>query len=122
MTPTEFKFAALRETQVVGINQSPPAEMGVLATDLYAVLHAQLVADELPIWTISEDIPAGACQPMIWLLAFLLCSRLGAPDEEVARLAQLGAYGTSPQSLGERQLRRYLAVKYVPQPVATEYF
>jgi hypothetical protein len=122
VTPTELKFAALKETKIVGLLQTPPAEMGVLATDLYAVLHAQLVADELPIWTVSEDIPSGACQPMIWMLAFMLCARLGAPDEEVARLAGLGAYGANPQSLGEKQLRRYLAAKYVSQPIATEYF
>lgn len=96
--------------------------MGVLATDLYAVLHAQLVADELPIWTVSEDIPDGASQPMIWLLAFLLAPRVGAPDEEIARLTALGAYGANPQSLGEKQLRRFLASKYVSEPVATEYF
>jgi len=122
VTPTEFKFAALKETRVVGLLETPPAEMGSLATTLYAGLHAQLVADELPIWAIGEDVPDGVCQPMVWLLAFLLAPRIGAPEEEVARLTPLGAYGMEKPSLGERQLRRFLAQKYVSQPQPAEYF
>lgn len=122
MTPTELKYAAARETGVVGILETPSAEQGQILDERYEALHAQLMDDGIASWAIAEDIPDKMAQPMIWALAFIVAGPFGAPPEIVANLAAIGAYGTGRPTLAEKQLRQYSAQKYVPQPIATEYY
>ncbi len=122
MPPTELRFAALKETGIVGVLETPSAEQNALAEDRYAGLHAQLVTDGIARWSLTENIPAAVEQAMIWALAFLCAKPLGAPDEEVQRLAVLGAYGVTPMTMAERSIRKYAATRYVSQPATAEYF
>lgn len=122
MTPTELKFAALRETGIVGVLETPSAEQGALATDRYAALHAQMLDDGVATWALTENIPSKVEQPMIWALAFVVAGPLGAPQDVIDRLGALGAYGAPNPTMAEKQLRQYAAAKYVSQPVQTEYF
>jgi hypothetical protein len=124
MTPQELQFAALRETGVVAAGDTPTAEQGALASDRYALLHSMLLKQDLANWALTEDIPAKYAMPVTWMLAFLLASgeTLGVVPEVKADLATLGAVGSEPMSLGERQLRRLLAADYVSQTATSEYF
>lgn len=122
MTPIQLRYAALRETGIVGILETPSPEQDVEAQTKYAGLHAQLLQDGLANWAASEDIPAGAQQPLIWMLANLVAPPIGAPAEEITRLFALGSYRSPQPSVGERMLRSYAASQYVSQPATAEYY
>ena len=122
MTPFELRQAALRETGIGGMLATAEPEQDQLAVEKYAGLHGQLRRDGLATWAEDEDVPAGAQQAMVYLLANALAKPMGAPDEEVIRLSQLGSYGADRTSLGERMLLKYVASRYVSQPATAEYF
>lgn len=122
MTPLQLRFAALKETGIVGLLETPEAEHDTLAQEKYALLHAMLLKDRLATWALTEDIPAGACQGVIWMLAYLCAPRLGAPPEEIVRLMPLGMYPSNPPSLGEKTLRKFISQRFVSQPATADYF
>lgn len=121
MTPLELRFAALKETGIVGVLETPSAEQDQLAVARYQGLHAQLLKDNVADWAVDEDIPTGAEQPMIWMLAYLIANVLGASPEDVQRLAGLGMYKAPSTSIAERMLRSYMSSRYVSQPATAEY-
>ena len=124
MTPQELRFAALKELGVVDVDETPSAEQDVDCTAKYGSLHAMLLQDGLVTWTVTEDIPTRAEQPLIWMLAFACASSegFGAPLAKRADLAPFGAYGVTPASLGEKLLRKMLVREYVSLPAVSEYF
>lgn len=124
MTPYEIQFRALRELGVLSVYEHPPAEMGAAAEEKYASLHAELLRYGLAKWALTENVPAYAELPVIWMLAYLCaCSDgFGAPEGRRDSLAAYGSLGAPQISLGERKLRAMVATEYVPQPAQSEYF
>lgn len=124
MTPQQIQFAALREIGVVGVGETPTAEQGVNAASKYASLHAQLLKMGLVRWALTENIPAYAEQPVIWMLSYLCATSeaFGSLPEKKSELALLGALQLTPPSLGEKQLRVAVSRSYVSQPAQSEYF
>lgn len=124
MTPQELQFAALRELGVATLTEPPSAEHGVYAADTYASLHAMLLAEGLVAWALVEAIPAKYCQPVIWMLAFLMASgeTLGVPDEIKQAMAAMGSFLAPQISLGERQLRRLMADPYISQTATSDFY
>lgn len=124
MTPQELQFTALRETGVVAADEVPSAEQGVYVAERYRMLHSMLLAKGLAPWALAEDIPDKFAMPVVWMLAFLCASgeALGVAPSIRSDLATLGALGSTPLSVGERQLRQMVAAEYVSQPAQAEYF
>jgi hypothetical protein len=122
MTPLEVKTAALREIGAVSFNETAPAEEYAAAGEKYELLHAMLLEQNLATWALTEDIPDKCSMPVVWMLANLLTSTLGASEADVMKYQALGSLNASQLSLAERQLRRIVAADYVPQTATAEYF
>lgn len=122
MTPYDLKTEALRETGILEKTETAGAEEFAIATSRYELLHAMLLHDGLATWAYTEDIPDRCAVPVIWMLANVLATLFGVPVDRKNELQALGGYGAKQISLGERQLRKMQADRYVPQPALIEYF
>lgn len=124
MTPTQIKYSALETLGVIPVSGTPSAEQGVKVGEKYTALHAQLLSMGLVRWALTENVPAYAEQPVIWMLAYM-CSTseaFGALPSKQVELAPLGALRLAPPSIGEGQLRAAVSRSYVSQPAQSEYF
>lgn len=126
MTPTELRSRALQELGVLATGEDANAADGAIVDQKYAALYEMLVTEGLVTWSVDDEIPEFAEQPMIWMTAHLCAGSFGVSPQKKSELEQLGALNLLPAkggpSLAERQLRRQLAKGFVYQPVQTEYF
>jgi len=107
---------------IIGANETPSAEDGVLLAGAYAGLHDQLLSEGLVTWSATENIPNWAAPIMVAMLASLLVDEFGLADPRRSMLLLEGALGNAPVSPAERRLRRQLALPYVEHPVYVENF
>lgn len=122
MTPTELKLAALRELKVIAAGQDADAGDFALMGEKYTALHAMLLTKELVTWSLTEDVPAKAQEPVKMMLAAFAADEFGVPEPRLGQLMALGGFNLPQTSLAERQLRSVLAAKYVSHPVRTTYY
>ena len=126
MTPAALKKAVLKKLQVTAAGEVDAADDIAIITQKYAGLHQMLLIDGLVIWSLTEDVPAEAEQPVVAMLAALAASDFGIPEPRHSRLQLEGAFNlpitVGGPSLAERQLRKALAPKHISSTVVSEYF
>lgn len=126
MTPAQLKSAVLKKLQITAAGGSDAADDISILTDKYAGLHAMLLDAELVIWSLTENIPKKAEQPIVALLAAFAANEFGIPEPRYTRLQTEGAFNLPANrggpSLAETQLRKALSADYVSSPVVSEYF
>ncbi len=122
MTPAALKQAALEKIGKAGAGLTAPADDVEVCTSKYAGVHAQLLKAGLVTWTLAEDIPAHVQEPMTSVLAFAIASDFGIGEPRYTKFRLEGSVGDVQPSLAERQLRAALGIRYVSQPVKSEYF
>ena len=126
MTPAALKKAVLKKLQITAAGDVDAADDIAIITEKYTGLHQMLLIDGLVIWSLTEDVPAEAEQPIVAMLAALAASDFGIPEPRHSRLQLEGAFNlpitVGGPSLAERQLRKALAQKHISSPVVSEYF
>ena len=126
MTPAALKKAVLKKLQVTAAGDVDAADDVAIITEKYTGLHQMLLVDGLVIWSLTEDVPAEAEQPVVAMLAALAASDFGIPEPRHSRLQLEGAFNlpitVGGPSLAERQLRKALAQKHISSTVVSEYF
>ncbi len=123
MTPAQLKSAALKKLQITAAGDSDAADDVAILTTKYEGLHKMLLKDSLVSWSLTEDIPKEAEQPMVSMLAAFAANEFGIPDPRYSRLQLEGQFNLqNGPSLAERQLRKALADPHVSSTLVTEYF
>ena len=126
MTPAALKKAVLKKLQVTAAGDVDAADDVAIITEKYTGLHQMLLIDGLVIWSLTEDVPGEAEQPVVAMLAALAASDFGVPEPRHSRLQLEGAFnlpvGLGGPSLAERQLRKALAQKHISSTFVSEYF
>lgn len=126
MTPAALKSAVLKKLQITDAGSSAAADDIAIITQKYTGLHKMLLKDGLVTWSLTENVPAEAEQPIVAMLAAFSANEFGIPDPRYSRLQVEGQYklpaNIGGPSLAERQLRQALSQKFVSSPVVSEYF
>jgi len=111
--------AVLEKLTVVASGTPADADDIKTVRTKYGKLYEMLDGEDLVNWTSGADVPDGAAEPIISMLAFMCAREFG---QDPGPLAAEGALFAPAISLGERQLRRFVASKFISTPQATEYF
>ncbi len=122
MTPAALKQAVLEEIGRAPAGGPYPPDDVAKVTEKYVTLHAELLAQGLVTWDITEEVPESCSGPVLAMLAFACAGVYGVGEPRYSRLRLEGSFGAAPQSLAEKKLRRALAVRFVSAPVETAYF
>ncbi len=126
MTPAQLKSAVLTKLQITAAGGRDAADDVAIITQKYTGLHKMLLKDSLVTWSLTENIPGEAEQPVVAMLAAFCASEFGIPEPRHSRLQLEGALHlpatVGGPSLAERQLRKALAAPHVSSAVVSEYF
>lgn len=122
MTVTEFKKRVLEKLGVLTPGEDPNYEDALTINTRYESLHEMLVSEGLVDWTTEDEIPAYAEEPMAAMVASMSATDFALPVARVAQLHAEGAYGLTPPSWAEKQLRNQRARGFVYSPQRTTYY
>lgn len=122
MTLQELFEKTLQKLQMTAAGEPAEPEDTQLVGRRYASLYDMLNSEGLVSWAANGDLPDSVELPITAMLACHCAREFGVVGQAYAEILLEGGIALPQMSWAERQLRRLMARKYVPNSARPDYF